>query len=34
MKGAAAYAATPSMKTVVSIALAGKGPEQARFTPN
>lgn len=33
MKGAAAYAATPGMKTVVGIALPGKGPEQARFTP-
>ncbi|MFZ1574093.1 MAG: hypothetical protein WAT36_02375 [Chromatiaceae bacterium] len=33
MKGAAAYAATPGMKTVVGIALAGKGSEQARFTP-
>lgn len=33
MKGAAAYAATPDMKTVVGIALPGKGPEQARFTP-
>ena len=33
MKGIAAYAATPGMKAVVGIALAGKGPEQARFTP-
>lgn len=34
MKGTAAYAATPGMKAVVGIALAGKGTEQARFTPN
>jgi hypothetical protein len=33
MKGAAEYAATPGMKAVVSIALVGKEPEQARFTP-
>ena len=33
MKGAAAYAATPGMKAVVGIALAGQGSEQARFTP-
>ena len=33
MKGAAEYAVTPGMKAVVSIALAGKEPEQARFTP-
>lgn len=33
MKGAAKYASTPGMKVVVSIALSGKPPEQARFTP-
>ena len=33
MKGAAAYPVTPGIKAVVSIALAGKEPEQARFTP-
>lgn len=33
MKGAAAYAPAPGIKAVVSIALSGKGPEQARFTP-
>ncbi|MBK8637020.1 MAG: hypothetical protein IPN92_01630 [Chromatiaceae bacterium] len=33
MKGTAAYTPAPGMKAVVSIALAGKGPEQARFTP-
>lgn len=33
MKGAARYASTPGMKVVVSIALSGKQPEQARFTP-
>ncbi len=33
MKGFAKYASTPDMKVVVSIALAGKPPEQARFTP-
>lgn len=33
MKGAARYAPTPGMKVVVSIALPGKQPEQARFTP-
>lgn len=33
MKGAARYAPTPGMKVVVSIALSGKQPEQARFTP-
>ena len=33
MKGAASYAPTPGMKVVVSIALSGKQPEQARFTP-
>jgi hypothetical protein len=33
MKGAAAYAATPGMKAVVGIVLAGKEAVQARFTP-
>jgi hypothetical protein len=33
LKGVAKYAATPGMKVVVSITLAGKQPEQARFTP-
>ena len=33
MKGVAKYASTPGMKVVVSIALSGKQPEQARFTP-
>ena len=33
MKGVAKYASTPDTKVVVSITLAGKQPEQARFTP-
>ena len=33
MKGVAKYASTPDTKAVVSITLAGKQPEQARFTP-
>ena len=33
MKGVAKYASTPDTKVVVSITLAGKPPEQARFTP-
>jgi hypothetical protein len=33
MKGIAAYAATPGMKAVVGIVLAGKDAVQARFTP-
>ena len=33
MKGVASYAAKAGMKAVVGIVLAGKGPEQARFTP-
>ncbi|MDP1653813.1 MAG: hypothetical protein Q8L56_13930 [Rhodocyclaceae bacterium] len=33
MKGFAKYASTPDMKLVVSISLAGKPAEQARFTP-
>ena len=33
MKGVAKYVSTPDTKVVVSITLAGKPPEQARFTP-
>lgn len=33
MKGFAKYASTPDMKVVVSISVAGKPAEQARFTP-
>ena len=33
MKGNANYAASPNMKVLVSITLAGKPPEQTRFTP-
>ena len=33
LKGAAKYAATLETKVVVSVTLAGKQPEQARFTP-
>lgn len=33
MKGVAKYASVPDTKVVVSITLAGKQPEQARFTP-
>lgn len=33
MKGAGKYLSTPGMKVVVSVALSGKQPEQARFTP-
>ena len=33
MKGVGKYASTPDMKAVVSITLAGKAAEQARFTP-
>ena len=33
LKGMAKYASRPDMKAVVSITLAGKPPEQARFTP-
>lgn len=33
MKGAGNFAASPSLKAVVSIGLAGQQPEQARFTP-
>ena len=33
LKGMAPVAATPDMKVVVAITLAGKQPEQTRFTP-
>ena len=33
LKGFAKYASEPNMKAVVSVTLAGKQPEQARFTP-
>lgn len=33
MKGVMKYASTPDTKVVLSIALPGKPPEQARFTP-
>ena len=33
MKGVGKYASTPDLKAVVSITLAGKAAEQARFTP-
>ena len=33
LKGGAQYAATPGMKVLVSITLAGQRPEQTRFTP-
>lgn len=33
MKGSTNYAATADMKVLVSITLAGKPPEQTRFTP-
>ncbi len=33
MKGAGNFAASPNLKAVVSIGLAGQQPEQARFTP-
>lgn len=33
MKGVTKYAATADMKVLVSITLAGKPPEQTRFTP-
>jgi len=33
MKGMGKYAADPAMKVIVSITLAGKQAEQARFTP-
>lgn len=33
LKGVGKYASTPDMKVVVSVTLAGKPAEQARFTP-
>jgi hypothetical protein len=33
LKGSGSYASTPDMKVVVSVTLAGKNTEQARFTP-
>lgn len=33
MKGSGKFDTAPDMKVVVSISLAGKGPEVARFTP-
>lgn len=33
LKGSGRYASTPDMKAVVSVTLAGKPAEQARFTP-
>ena len=33
LKGAAKYLSSPDMKVVLSITLAGKSAEQARFTP-
>ncbi|MCK6435102.1 MAG: hypothetical protein HUU30_17870 [Burkholderiaceae bacterium] len=33
LKGMARYVAAPGIKAVVSVTLAGKAPEQARFTP-
>lgn len=33
MKGAGQFELAPDMKVVVSITVAGKSPEQARFTP-
>lgn len=33
LKGSGSYVSTPDLKAVVSITLAGKSPEQARFTP-
>ena len=33
MKGTAKYASTPTMKALVTITLAGKGTEQARYMP-
>ena len=33
LKGVGKYASTPDMKVVVSLTLAGKPAEQARFTP-
>lgn len=33
LRGTGKYASTPDMKAVVSVAMAGKNAEQARFTP-
>lgn len=33
LKGVGKYASTPDMKAIVSITVAGKATEQARFTP-
>lgn len=33
LKGLARYAASPDMKVVAAVTLAGRQPEQARFTP-
>ncbi len=33
LKGIGKYASTPDMKAIVSITIAGKAAEQARFTP-
>ncbi|MDX9994526.1 MAG: hypothetical protein RBS28_04310 [Rhodocyclaceae bacterium] len=33
LKGSGSYASTPDLKAVVSVTLAGKSTEQARFTP-
>lgn len=33
MKGSGKFMATPDMKVLISITLAGKQPEQTRFTP-
>lgn len=33
LKGSGTYASTPDMRAVVSVTLAGKAAEQARFTP-
>lgn len=33
LKGSGKYASSPDMKAVVSVTLAGKTPESARFTP-
>ena len=33
LKGSGSYASTSDMKAVVSVTMAGKGAEQARFTP-
>jgi hypothetical protein len=33
LKGVGKYASTPDMKVVVSVTVAGKAAEQARFTP-